>query len=72
MFSFQYSLRSLMSFCFSLQIFFAVSYWTFNPAFECITQCKFFYPFIVINPYLPSGLFHPYQLEESIFIFRGG
>ena len=24
------------------------------------------------NPYLPSGLFHPYQLDESISIFRGG
>ena len=25
-----------------------------------------------INPYLPSGLFHPYQVDESISIFRGG
>ena len=25
-----------------------------------------------LNPYLPSGLFHPYQLDESISIFRGG
>ena len=24
------------------------------------------------NPFLPSGLFHPYQLDESISIFRGG
>ena len=24
-----------------------------------------------INAYLPSGLFHPYQLDESISIFRG-
>ena len=22
------------------------------------------------NPFLPSGLFHPYQLDESIFKFR--
>ena len=26
----------------------------------------------MLNPYLPSGLFHPYQLGESISIFRGG
>ena len=24
------------------------------------------------NPYLSSGLFHPYQLDESISIIRGG
>ena len=24
------------------------------------------------NPYLPCGLFHPYQLDKSISIFRGG
>ena len=23
------------------------------------------------NPYLPSGLFHPYQMDESISDFRG-
>ena len=27
---------------------------------------------IALNPYLPSGIFHPYQLDESISIFRGG
>ena len=25
-----------------------------------------------VNPYSPSGLFHPYQLGKSISIFRGG
>ena len=28
--------------------------------------------FVAINPYLPSGLFHPYQLDECISIFRSG
>ena len=26
---------------------------------------------LVFNPHLPSGLFHPYQLEEPISIFMG-
>ena len=25
----------------------------------------------ILNPHLPSGLFHPYQLDESISNFRG-
>ena len=25
----------------------------------------------IINPHLPSGPVHPYQLDESIFNFRG-
>ena len=29
-----------MGLFFLLQLFFVVAYWTFNPAFECITQCK--------------------------------
>ena len=24
-----------------------------------------------VNPHLPNGLFHPYQLDESIFSFKG-
>ena len=27
--------------------------------------------FFLTNPYLPSGLFHPYKLDKSIFNFRG-
>ena len=26
---------------------------------------------MIVNPHLPSGLFHPYQLDESISNFRG-
>ena len=28
-------------------------------------------PIIVFNPLVTNGLSHPYQLDESIFIFRG-
>ena len=32
--------KTSMGLFFLLQLFFVVAYWTFNPAFECITQCK--------------------------------
>ena len=27
--------------------------------------------FLSFYPYLPSGFFHPYQMDESVFNFRG-
>ena len=32
---------------------------------------KIYQDFNSINPYLPSGLFHPYILDESIWHFKG-
>ena len=35
-----------------------------KPVFRGLRPCGF-------NPHLPSGLFHPYQLDGSILNFRG-
>ena len=38
-----------------------------------VNWCSFIIIFQIqdFNPYFPSGLFHPYQLDESISKFRG-
>ena len=39
--------------------------------FRCVQQEYSSFGYRYFNPYLPSGLGHPYQLEESISNFRG-
>ena len=45
--------------------------WTFLLTFFMLSLAFYFVFIVDLNPHLPSGPVHPYQLDESISNFRG-